>query len=79
MLSTSFCASFAFNTDINTLNNKQLTQFNQINNKTTNLCDFEVSLSQKSCSIKELDICLTNYFFEQKGIPTNDLQLLIDC
>ena len=33
----------------------------------------------KTCNFKELDMCFTNFYYDQKGLPTNERQLRKAC
>ncbi|KAI2805935.1 hypothetical protein BLOT_004945 [Blomia tropicalis] len=44
------------------------------------ICVFSsVEAQSKTCNLKEVDMCLTNFYYDQKNIPTNEKQLRKTC
>lgn len=33
----------------------------------------------KTCNLKEIDMCATNYYYDLKGVPTNERQMKKTC
>ena len=40
---------------------------------------YSVEAQSKTCNLKEFDMCLTNFYYDQKGIPANEKQLRKTC
>lgn len=39
----------------------------------------ETEAQGKTCNLKEIDLCATNYYYDLKGVPTNERQMKKTC